>query len=244
LIASSPLIQLYDRLYAAFGPQEWWPAKTRFEVIVGAVLTQNAAWRNVEQALANLRARRALSPRALHQLAQSELAELIRPSGYFRLKAQRLKNLTGFLFNRYGGALNRMFATDLATLRGELLAVNGIGPETADSILLYAGNLPTFVVDTYTQRVLKRHRWIETDADYHAVKRHFESSLPAEAALFNEFHALLVRVGNRHCRKTPDCEQCPLADLLPSDGPLEPDRARRSSLTSDLPGRRPRQQDR
>jgi endonuclease III related protein len=221
LIASNPLLQLYDRLYSAFGPQQWWPAKTRFEVIVGAVLTQNAAWRNVEQALANLRARRALAPRALHQLPQSELAELIRPSGYFRLKAKRLRNLTGFLFHRYGGSLNRMFATELGTLRQELLAVNGIGPETADSILLYAGNLPTFVVDTYTQRVLKRHDWIDSKADYHAVKEHFESSLPTEATLFNEFHALLVRVGNRHCRKTPDCAQCPLADLLPEAGPRE-----------------------
>jgi endonuclease III related protein len=244
LIASSPLVQLYDRLYSAFGPQQWWPAKTRFEVIVGAVLTHNAAWRNVEQALANLRARRAMSPRALHQLPQPELAELIRPSGYFRLKAQRLQNLTGFLFKRYGGSLNRMFATELGTLRRELLAVNGIGPETADSILLYAGNLPTFVVDTYTQRVLKRHGWIDSSADYHAVKAHFESSLPTEAALYNEFHALLVRVGNQHCRKTPNCEHSPLADLLPDDGPLEvkPAAARRSS-TSAAVERRPRRQD-
>jgi endonuclease-3 related protein len=216
----SPLSQLYDRLYSAFGPQEWWPAETPFEVIVGAVLTQNAAWRNVEQAIENLRAAGVLSPRALHHLPQTELAELIRPSGYFRLKAQRLKNLLDFLFARYRGSLKRMFATDLATLRAELLGVNGIGPETADSILLYAGNRPTFVVDTYTQRVLKRHGWIEREADYHEVKRRFESELPADAALYNEFHALLVRVGNRHCRKTPDCDHCPLADLLQPGGPL------------------------
>jgi endonuclease-3 related protein len=221
VLRPSPLIRLYDRLYSAFGPQQWWPAKTPFEVIVGAVLTQNAAWRNVEQALANLRNKRVLVPRALHQLPQSELAELIRPSGYFRLKAQRLKNLTAFLFDRYRGSLKRMFSTELATLRRELLTVNGIGPETADSILLYAGNLPTFVVDTYTQRVLKRHGWIEPEADYHTVKRRFEETLLAEAALFNEFHALLVRVGNQYCRKTPDCEHCPLAELLPADGPRD-----------------------
>lgn len=216
------LLDLYDRLYAEFGPQRWWPAKTPFEVVVGAVLTQNAAWRNVERAIANLRAARVLAPRALHRLPTTELAELIRPSGYYNLKAQRLKNLLDFLFARYGGSLKRMFASDLAVLRAELLAVNGIGPETADSILLYAGDLPTFVVDAYTQRVLKRHRWIDAAADYHEVKRHFESQLPADAALYNEFHALLVRIGNRHCRKTPDCTTCPLADLLPENGPHVP----------------------
>jgi endonuclease-3 related protein len=221
LSSRPPLSNLYARLYSAFGPQRWWPAKTPFEVIVGAVLTQNTAWRNVEQAIANLRAARVVSPRAVHQLSQSELAELIRPSGYYRLKARRLKNLVEFVFARYRGSLKRMFATDLPILRAELLAVNGIGPETADSILLYAGNLPTFVVDTYTQRVMKRHGWIEPAADYDAVKRRFESELSAEAALFNEFHALLVRVGNQHCRKTPDCDHCPLADLLPPSGPLD-----------------------
>jgi endonuclease-3 related protein len=216
----SSLTNLYDRLYSAFGPQRWWPAKTPFEVIVGAILTQNTAWRNVERAIANLHKARALSPRALHQLPQPELAELIRPSGYYRLKAGRLKNVVEFLFSRYRGSLKRMFATDLPTLRSELLSVSGIGPETADSILLYAGNLPSFVVDTYTQRVMKRHGWIAPAADYEAVKRRFESELPAEAALFNEFHALLVRIGNQHCRKTPDCDHCPLADLLPHGGPL------------------------
>jgi endonuclease-3 related protein len=211
---------LYDRLFSEFGPQRWWPAKTPFEVIVGAVLTQNAAWRNVERALANLRAARALTPRALHRVPTPELAELIRPSGYYNLKARRLKNLLDFLFTRYGGSLKRMFATELPALREELLAVNGIGPETADSILLYAGNLPTFVVDAYTHRVLKRHRWIDAAADYHAIKQHFESQLPADAALFNEYHALIVRLGNHHCRKTPNCTSCPLADLLPMDGPF------------------------
>ncbi len=215
----SPLAQLYDRLFAAFGAQEWWPAETPFEVIVGAVLTQNASWRNVEQALANLRAAGVLAARPLHQLPHADLAELIRPSGYYRLKARRLKNLLDFLFARYRGSLKQMFATDLTTLRAELLTVNGIGPETADSILLYAGNLPTFVVDAYTQRVLKRHGWIEPEAGYHDVKRRFEAELPAEAALYNEYHALLVRIGHRHCRKTPNCEQCPIADLLPEGGP-------------------------
>jgi endonuclease-3 related protein len=216
------LLDLYDRLFSEFGPQRWWPAKTPFEVIVGAVLTQNAAWRNVERAIANLRAARVLTPRALHRLPTTDLAELIRPSGYYNVKARRLKNLLDFLFTRYGGSLKRMFATELPLLREELLAVNGIGPETADSILLYAGNLPTFVVDAYTHRVLKRHRWIAAAADYHAIKRYFESQLPADTALFNEYHALIVRLGNRHCRKTPNCTTCPLADLLPEDGPFMP----------------------
>jgi endonuclease-3 related protein len=164
-----------------------------------------------------------MSPQALYLLPPEELADLIRPAGYFQLKTKRLRNLLRFLVESYGGSLDAMFRTDLATLREELLGVSGIGPETADAILLYAGNLPTFVVDTYTHRILARHGWIGYDATYDDLQDYLESSLPADAKLYNEFHALLVRLGKDFCRKTgPRCESCPLADLLPSSGIVEP----------------------
>ncbi len=214
------LLEVYERLHSVFGSQHWWPARSPFEVIVGAVLVQNTAWRNVRRAIDNLHDAGLLSPPALAQLPRTELEELIRPAGFFRIKARRLHNLLDFLVEHYGGSLDAMLRTSLPRLREELLAVHGIGPETADSILLYAGNLPTFVVDTYTHRVLARHGWIEPEADYYAIKEHFESRLPADAALFNEYHALLVRVGHEYCRKTPRCESCPLAHWLPDGGPL------------------------
>jgi len=219
---SSVLQTAYDRLHAAFGPQHWWPADTPFEVMLGAVLTQNTSWKNVEKAIANLRDAGLLHPASLRRVPTEELAELIRPAGYFRLKARRLHNLIEFLFRQYDGCLESMFATALETLRELLLEINGIGPETADSILLYAGNMPTFVVDAYTARVLKRHGWIEPEADYHAIKDHFEGQLPQDTALFNEYHALLVRVGKEFCGPTPRCEACPLRPLLPEGGPLAP----------------------
>jgi endonuclease-3 related protein len=209
------LIEVYDRLFSAFGPQQWWPGETPFEIIVGAVLVQNTAWKNVERAIDNLRQAGVLQPIPLYKLPADELQELIRPAGYFRLKAARLRNLLKLLGEEFNGSLDDMFATNLSTLRAQLLEVKGVGPETADSILLYAGGLPTFVVDTYTHRVLARHGWIGYDADYYQIKDHFEASLPSEAALFNEYHALLVRVGHAYCRKTPRCDQCPLRDLLP-----------------------------
>lgn len=218
---SVSLKHVYRKLYQAFGPQHWWPADSPFEVIVGAVLTQNTSWKNVERALDRLRETGLLSATALYELPQEELAEAIRPAGYFRIKARRLKNLLEFIFTRYNGSLETMFETRLEKLREELLDVNGIGPETADSILLYAGQLPTFVVDTYTARVLKRHGWIEPEADYHAIKEHFEDRLKMDVNLFNEYHALLVRVGNRYCRKTPKCDDCPLRTMLPEGGPKE-----------------------
>jgi endonuclease-3 related protein len=218
---TATLDEVYNRLFSAFGPQHWWPGETPFEVMVGAVLVQNTAWRNVERAIVNLREAGAMAPEPLWRLPEAELAELIRPAGYFRIKARRLRNLLAYLFERHGGSLDAMFAVDTDTLRSELLSIHGIGPETADSILLYAAGRPTFVVDTYTARVLKRHAWIEPEADYHAIKEHFEGGLAADAARYNEFHALLVRVGHLHCRKTPQCETCPLKDLLPESGIVE-----------------------
>lgn len=215
----STLLTAYERLYTAFGPQHWWPGESPFEIMVGAVLVQNTAWRNVERAIQNLRDAAMLDPHSLYGLPVDELAELIRPAGYFQVKARRLRNLLEFVVERYGGSLDAMFATELATLREQLLAVHGIGPETADAILLYAGNLPTFVVDTYTHRVLARHGWIGYDAGYHEIKDYCESSLPADAALYNEYHALLVRVGKEHCRRAePRCDGCPLVELLPKSG--------------------------
>ena len=214
--------ELYGRLLSAYGPQGWWPGDSPLEVIVGAVLVQNTAWRNVEKAIENLREAAALSLEALHSVRQEDLEELVRPAGYYRMKSRRLKNLIDYIVNEYGD-LEWMFSQPLDVLREGLLGVNGIGPETADSILLYAGEMPSFVVDTYTARVLTRHGWIEPEADYHQIKEHFESNLASDVALFNEYHALLVRVGHLHCRKTPKCEECPLQDLLPEGGILEPE---------------------
>jgi len=220
---TATLGEVYDRLFAAYGPQHWWPGQSPFEVLIGAVLVQNTSWENVKKAIDNLRRENLLEPRAVYALSVEELEEKIRPAGYFRIKARRLRNLLAFLVERYGGSLDAMFRTALPELREQLLEINGIGPETADSILLYAGGLPSFVVDAYTHRVFARHGWIGFDADYYQIKDHFESGLPQDARLFNEYHALLVRVGKEHCRKTPRCQGCPLADLLPPGGALRTD---------------------
>ena len=219
---TSDLYEIYERLFDAFGPQNWWPGESPFEVMVGAVLVQNTNWKNVERAIENLKEAELLAPAAIHSLSHEELAELVRPAGYFRLKASRLKNLIDFLFAQYNGSLDAMFADDITSLREGLLTVKGVGPETADSIVLYAAGKPTFVVDNYTARVWKRHGWIEYEADYHTLKDHFESGLETDAALYNEYHALIVRVGNQFCRKTPKCDECPLYELLPESGVQEP----------------------
>jgi endonuclease III related protein len=219
----SHLFTAYERLYDAFGPQHWWPGESPFEILVGAVLVQNTAWRNVERAIRNLHDAGVMELYALYALPAEELAELIRPAGYFQVKARRLRNLLKLVVEDFGGSLDAMFAIDLATLREQLLGVHGIGPETADAILLYAGGHKTFVVDTYTHRILARHGWIDYDAGYHEIKELCEASLPADAALYNEYHALLVRVGKEYCRRAaPKCEACPLADMLPMSGVCQP----------------------
>jgi endonuclease-3 related protein len=220
---SAPLQEIYQRLLTAFGPQSWWPGESPFEVVIGAVLVQNTSWTNVERAIRNLREADLLEPHALAAVPQDTLAELIHPAGYFRVKAKRLRSLLGFLVERYGGSLEATFQTPLDTLRNELLAVHGIGKETADSILLYAGGLPVFVVDAYTHRVFARHGWIGWDADYDQMQEYFQGGLPQDAAMYNEFHALLVRLGKDFCRKSqPRCATCPLRELLPEGGPQEP----------------------
>jgi endonuclease-3 related protein len=216
------LQEVYQRLFDTLGPQHWWPGQSPFEVMVGAVLVQNTNWQNVEKAIENLRQADLLEPHALYAVPPEELEELIRPAGYYRVKAKRLRSLLKLLVDRYDGSLEAMFQTRMSLLREELLQTNGIGPETADSILLYAGGMPSFVVDAYTCRIMARHGWIGFDSDYHQVQDYFSSNLPDDTQLFNEFHALLVRIGKDFCRKSsPKCQQCPLCDLLPKGGPLE-----------------------
>ncbi len=211
---------VYRRLEARFGPQHWWPAETPFEVMVGAVLTQNTNWQNVSRAIENLRDAGLLEPHALLAVEEEQLSELIRPAGYFRVKARRLRNLVAWLVQRHDGDLEAAFAGATDAVREELLSINGVGPETADSILLYAGGHPIFVVDAYTARVLTRHGWIEPEADYRRLQEYFHDHLEREVPLYNEYHALLVRLGKEYCRKRPKCDGCPLADLLVDGRPL------------------------
>ena len=211
LALSTSLKKTYKKLFSAFGHQHWWPGDTAFEVIVGAILTQNTAWTNVEKAIRNLKKAKLLNPKRLHDLSHAELAQHIRPAGYFNIKAKRLKHFLNYLFDNYGGSLNRMFKKRTDALRRELLEVNGIGPETADSILLYAGNHPVFVVDAYTKRIFSRHQVIKADADYHDVQEIFMKNLPHDMKMFNEYHALIVKTGKDFCRtKKPLCNKCPL----------------------------------
>jgi endonuclease III related protein len=206
----------FHALSAALGPMNWWPGQTPFEVIVGAILTQNTAWTNVERAIANLHSERLLTITAMEKVQTARLAKLIRSSGYFRQKAKKLKAFVRFLRKEYGGSLKRMFATPTTELRQKLLSVHGIGPETADSILLYAGNHPIFVVDAYTRRILTRHQLHGEKASYDDVRLLFEGNLPQNVQLYNEYHALIVNTGKNWCRsKAPKCDECPLGKFLP-----------------------------
>lgn len=237
--------QMYLTLSRAWGPQHWWPAQSRFEVIVGAFLTQNTNWSNVELAFRELRTAKVLSVAGIREIPLERLEKLIRSSGYFRQKAQRLKNFVSFLDENYSGSLARMFSRPTAELREELLALNGIGPETADSILLYAGQHPVFVIDAYTRRVAARHQIASETASYDELRTIFEHALErvsigptrgtflpdgashppsrmslakrcTTAQVFNDMHGFMVGIGKNYCRKTkPDCERCPLATLLP-----------------------------
>jgi endonuclease III related protein len=212
----APLRTYYDALFAAHGPQHWWPGRSAFEVIVGAILTQNTSWTNVELAIRNLRREKLLTPRAIETVSLARLARLIRSSGYFRQKARKLKCFVRFLRAEYGGSLTAMFCTPTAVLREKVLSVYGIGPETADSILLYAGEHPVFVVDAYTRRLLERHQLATPAQGYEEIRGLFEGSLPGDAPLYNEFHALIVRTGKEYCRtRNPRCSECSLHSFLP-----------------------------
>ncbi|MDQ7779939.1 MAG: endonuclease III domain-containing protein [Planctomycetota bacterium] len=202
--------KIFEVLLSHFGPQHWWPAETPFEVMVGAILTQNTNWSNVERAISNLRQARMLTPRAIDRASRAELASLIRPAGYYNIKAGRLKNLVRWLCAEFAGRPERMRNMDTAVLRERLLSVKGVGPETADSILLYATGKTVFVVDSYTYRVFTRHGLIPAESAYEDVQAYFESNLPDDAALFGEYHALIVKTAKEFCRKDPRCEGCPL----------------------------------
>jgi len=207
------LLQIYNTLYKTFGPQHWWPGDTPFEIAVGAILTQNTNWGNVEKAIINLKQSGALDANVLHKIPHAKLAALIKPAGYFNIKAKRLKHFLSFLANHYSGVIEGMKDNDLHQLRHQLLEVNGIGPETADSILLYSLDKPIFVIDAYTKRVLTRHNIIPEDATYHEVQELFHKSLPADVPLYNEYHALFVMTGKHYCKPKPKCQGCPLEGI-------------------------------
>ncbi|MGP8050189.1 MAG: endonuclease III domain-containing protein [Desulfobaccales bacterium] len=200
--------KLYERLWQAFGPQDWWPGETPFEVALGAILTQNTNWKNVAKVITRLRAEDRLTAAALTALPEAELAELFRPAGYYNLKARRVKNFLTFLQEEYQGSLKLMTRRPMEELRPRLLSVKGIGPETADSILLYALQKPSFVVDAYTFRILNRHQLVPEPCAYEDLRRLFMDHLPADVAIYQEYHAMLVRLGKECCRPQPRCPSC------------------------------------
>ena len=207
------LQQVYTRLYARFGPQHWWPAKSKFEVAIGAILTQNTAWSNVEKAIANLSKKKLLNPLRLYRTKPKVLAGLIRSCGYYNLKSKRIHSFLSVLFGRFQGSLDLLFSLRLPLLRKTLLEIKGIGPETADSIILYAAAKPRFVVDAYTRRFLLRHKLIKPGAGYQEIQALFENNLRRRSRLFNEYHALIVRLGKEFCRTRPLCNPCPLKKM-------------------------------
>jgi endonuclease-3 related protein len=213
---SETLRQLYLTLLESFGPQGWWPARTRLEIILGAILTQNTTWRNATLALKNLRKAGLLTWRALRQASLKELESRVRPAGFYRQKARTIHDFADWLERTLGGSLDSLFSMKSARGRQQLLSLQGIGPETADAILLYAGRHPLFVADAYTRRVLSRHQLLAATANYESAQQFLHDHLPADEAMFNEFHALLVEVAKRYCqREVARCEDCPLRRFLP-----------------------------
>lgn len=210
---------IYQDLLRAWGAQDWWPAAHATEMIIGAILTQNTAWTNVEHALVRLREAGGLDFDRLHRVPTAQLETWIRSSGAYRQKARCLKAFVSLLYDLADGDLDHLLARDTPDLRKRLLGVHGIGPETADSILLYAAHRPVFVVDAYTRRFLVRHCWLPATAGYDETAAWFTGSLPPDSKLFNNYHALIVQLGKQHCRKTPDCATCPLRNRLPPGGP-------------------------
>ena len=211
------LLDIHDRLLEHFGPQQWWPAETEFEVIVGAILTQNANWKNVEKAIANLRENDLLSLEGIHSVNEEKLKGLIRPAGYYNSKARKLREFTNFLFENYKD-LDEFLALPQEELREQLLSVWGIGPETADSIVLYAAGKPSFVVDAYTKRIFSRMGLVEEGIEYDKLKYFFENNLPEDVGLYREFHALIVELGKNYCKTKPLCGECPLVSLCSLPG--------------------------
>ena len=207
------LLKIYRLLLEAYGPQHWWPADTPFEVMIGAILTQNTSWKNVEKSINRLKEKGVLHFEGMHRLKTSHLASMIRSSGYFRIKADRLKEFIHFLHDEFNGDIMKMKRVPWKELRQKLLGVKGIGPETADSILLYGLEKPVFVVDAYTKRILLNHGMISQKASYEEVQDLFMKNLTSDTRLFNEYHALLVHLGKWVCKKRPRCDICPLNDI-------------------------------
>ncbi len=210
LKTSKRLSKIYNILYKIYGPRNWWPADSPFEVIVGAILTQNTSWENVKKAIANLKKKRKLSLRQLYKIKISGLSSLIKSCGYHNIKAKRLKSFIDYLFKNYKGSLSKFFSKSTGNIRKQLLAINGIGPETADSILLYAAGKAVFVVDAYTKRILERQGLIKPNASYEQIQQLFENNLPKSSKLFNEYHALIVEHAKWVCKKKPICSECAL----------------------------------
>jgi len=209
------ITEMYDAMSAALGPSDWWPGDTPFEIAIGAILTQNTNWKNVEKAIDNLKNSKMLSPEAMHALAPKELAELIRPAGYYNIKTKRIRNFLEFLNAEADYDFESLKIQDLDELRPKILKVNGVGPETADSILLYALEKPTFVIDTYTFRLMDRHGQVWEDMNYHELQSLFMDALPEDVAVYNEYHALIVRIGKGWCKKKAGlCDTCPLKSFL------------------------------
>ncbi len=207
------LTLIYKKLYNCFGPRHWWPGDSPFEIMIGAILTQNAAWGNVEKAIKNLKRERLISPKKLQKISLRKLKSLIKPSGFYNIKAKRLKNFLIFL-DKYKNNIKKLKNKNLYKLRDELLALNGIGKETADSILLYALNKPIFVIDAYTKRIFSRHKLVNENCDYTELQEFFMNNLPKRYKLFNEYHALIVELGKRYCKsKKPVCNLCPLKNV-------------------------------
>ena len=207
------LVEMYERLLCAVGPRHWWPGESPFEVIVGAILTQNTSWSNVEKAIDNLKKAGILNAPGMRGVDRDELAQVIKPSGFYRLKAKRLKRFVDFLYEEFDGDMNRMRPQDRGSLREKLLKVDGIGPETADSIILYALGEPIFVVDAYTKRIFSRHKLISENWSYEEVQGMVMGELGQDVEIYNEFHALLVFLGKHWCRRVPRCGGCPLEGL-------------------------------
>ncbi len=217
LIVSKPpnqiLKEIFDRLENRYGPQYWWPGDTPFEIVVGAILTQSAAWTNVEKAIHNLKSTDVLSPERIRDLPLEQLVQLVRPSGYYNAKAEKLKAFVNWLFENYKGNLAKLSSVKPEVLRKQLLLVHGIGKETADSIVLYAVKKPVFVIDAYTIRIISRIGLLPEKTSYEEYQIYFMQHLPADVKLYNEFHALLVRLGKEACRKIPVCFKCGLNDI-------------------------------
>ena len=214
------LMEIFDNLHTYFGPMNWWPGETPFEIVIGAILTQNTAWSNVEKAICNLKKNNLLMPETMADLTHDELAAIIRPSGYYNIKTKRIKSFLSRLISRHNGSLDILFSLNKEELRYELLTISGIGPETADSIMLYAAKYPIFVVDAYTRRFLMRHNLLCGDEDYYQIQEFFQDNLAEDVPLYNEFHALIVNLGKEFCRaKKPLCHLCPLKDVLNEPDP-------------------------